>query len=39
MDALGFEPVSETPAQFVEFLKGDRENAAQRVKVSGAKLD
>jgi tripartite-type tricarboxylate transporter receptor subunit TctC len=39
VDALGFEPVSETPAQFVEFLKGDRENAAQRVKVSGAKLD
>lgn len=39
VDALGFEPVSETPAQFAEFLKGDRENAAQRVKVSGAKLD
>ena len=39
VDALGFEPVSETPAQFAEFLKRDRENAAQRVKVSGAKLD
>ncbi len=39
VDALGFEPVAETPAQFAEFLKRDRENAAQRVKVSGAKLD
>ena len=37
--ALGFEPVAETPAQFTEFLKRDRENAAQRVKASGAKLD
>ena len=37
--ALGFEPVAETPAQFAEFLKRDRENAAQRVKASGAKLD
>ena len=37
--ALGFEPVAETPAQFVEFLRRDRENAAQRVKVSGARLD
>jgi len=39
VDALGFVPVAETPAQFAEFLKRDRENAAQRVKVSGAKLD
>jgi tripartite-type tricarboxylate transporter receptor subunit TctC len=37
--ALGFEPVAETPAQFAEFLKRDRENAAQRVKASGARLD
>ena len=28
--ALGFEPVAETPAQFAEFLKRDRENAAAR---------
>ena len=39
VDTLGFVPVAETPAQFAEFLKRDRENAAQRVKVSGAKLD
>jgi len=39
VDTLGFVPVAETPAQFAEFLKRDRENAAQRVRVSGAKLD
>lgn len=36
---LGFEPVTETPEQFAGFLKGDRELAAQKVKISGAKLD
>lgn len=36
---LGFEPVTETPEQFANFLKGDRELAAEKVKVSGAKLD
>ena len=36
---LGFEPVGETPEQFAAFLKGDREIAAQKVKVSGARLD
>jgi tripartite-type tricarboxylate transporter receptor subunit TctC len=36
---LGFEPVTETPEQFANFLKADRELAAQKVKVSGAKLD
>jgi tripartite-type tricarboxylate transporter receptor subunit TctC len=36
---LGFEPVTESPEQFANFLKGDRELAAQKVKVSGAKLD
>jgi tripartite-type tricarboxylate transporter receptor subunit TctC len=36
---LGFEPYSETPDQFTAFLKGDRELAAEKVKVSGAKLD
>ena len=36
---LGFEPVGDTPDQFANFLKGDRELAAQKVKISGAKLD
>jgi tripartite-type tricarboxylate transporter receptor subunit TctC len=36
---LGFAPVTETPEQFANFLKGDRELAAQKVKISGAKLD
>jgi len=36
---LGFEPVTETPEQFANFLKGDRELAAQKVRISGAKLD
>ena len=36
---LGFEPVGDTPEQFANFLKGDRDLAAQKVKVSGAKLD
>lgn len=36
---LGFEPVGDTPEQFAGFLKGDRELAAQKVKISGARLD
>ena len=36
---LGFEPVGDSPDQFAAFLKGDRELAAQKVKISGAKLD
>ena len=36
---LGFEPVGDTPDQFAGFLKGDRELAAQKVRISGAKLD
>ena len=36
---LGFEPVGDTPDQFANFLRGDRELAAQKVKISGAKLD
>ena len=36
---LGFEPVGDSPEQFTAFLKGDCELAAQKVKVSGAKLD
>jgi len=36
---LGFEPVAETPAEFVAFLKRDRELAQKKVQASGAKLD
>ena len=36
---LGFEPIGETPDQFAAFLKNDRELAAKKVKISGAKLD
>ena len=39
LNNLGFEAVGDTPEQFTAFLKGDRENAAQKVKASGAKLD
>jgi tripartite-type tricarboxylate transporter receptor subunit TctC len=36
---LGFEAVGDTPEQFAAFLKTDRALGAQKVKVSGAKLD
>ena len=36
---LGFEAISEMPEQFAAFLKADRELAAKKVKISGAKLD
>lgn len=36
---LGFEAVGGTPEQFAAFLKADRETGAQKVKISGAKLD
>jgi tripartite-type tricarboxylate transporter receptor subunit TctC len=39
LNNLGFEAVGDTPEQFAAFLKGDRENAAKKVKASGAKLD
>lgn len=39
LQPLGFEAAGDTPAQFATFLKGDRELGAQKVKVSGAKLD
>ncbi|MDB5851020.1 MAG: hypothetical protein JWP29_4772 [Rhodoferax sp.] len=39
LQPLGFEAAGDTPAQFAAFLKGDRELGAQKVKVSGAKLD
>jgi tripartite-type tricarboxylate transporter receptor subunit TctC len=36
---LGFEPVADTPEAFAAFLVNDRKLAAEKVKVSGAKLD
>jgi tripartite-type tricarboxylate transporter receptor subunit TctC len=36
---LGFEAVGDTPEQFAAFLKTDRPLGAQKVKISGAKLD
>ncbi len=36
---LGFEPVGDTPEQFAAFLVNDRKVGAEKVKVSGAKLD
>ena len=36
---LGFEAVGDTPEQFAAFLVNDRKVAAEKVKVSGAKLD
>ncbi|MDB5894149.1 MAG: hypothetical protein JWQ88_1680 [Rhodoferax sp.] len=39
LQPLGFEAVGDSPAQFAAFLKTDREVGAQKVKVSGAKLD
>lgn len=39
LQPLGFEAVGDTPEQFANFLKADRELGAQKVKVSGAKLE
>ncbi len=39
LQPLGFEAVGDTPEQFAAFLKADRELGAQKVKVSGAKLE
>ena len=39
LQPLGFEAVGDTPAEFALFLKADRDIGAQKVKVSGAKLD
>ena len=39
LQPLGFEAVGDTPEQFAAFLTSDRELGAQKVKVSGAKLD
>lgn len=39
LQPLGFEAVGDTPEQFAAFMKIDRELGAQKVKISGAKLD
>jgi tripartite-type tricarboxylate transporter receptor subunit TctC len=39
LQPLGFEAVGDTPAEFAAFMKADRDIGAQKVKVSGAKLD
>ena len=39
LQPLGFDAVGDTPEQFAAFLKTDRDLGAQKVKVSGAKLD
>ena len=39
LQPLGFEAVGDSPEQFGAFLKIDRELGAQKVKISGAKLD
>ena len=39
LQPLGFEAVGDTPEQFGAFMKIDRELGAQKVRISGAKLD
>lgn len=39
LQPLGFEAVGDTPEQFEAFLKIDRDLGAQKVKISGAKLE
>lgn len=39
LQPLGFDAVGDTPEQFAAFLKTDQELGAQKVKISGAKLD
>ncbi|MES2976945.1 MAG: tripartite tricarboxylate transporter substrate binding protein [Pseudomonadota bacterium] len=39
LQPLGFEAVGDTPEQFAAFMKLDRDIGAQKVKVSGAKLE
>lgn len=39
LQPLGFEAVGDTPEQFASFLKSDRELGAQKVRVSGARLE
>jgi tripartite-type tricarboxylate transporter receptor subunit TctC len=39
LDPYGFEPLSDTPEQFAEFLKRDREVSKARIQALGVKLD
>ncbi len=39
LQPLGFEAAGDTPEQFAAFLKADQELGAQKVKISGAKLE
>lgn len=39
LQPLGFDAVGDTPEQFAAFLKADRDIGAQKVKISGAKLE
>ena len=39
LQPLGFQAVGDTPEQFSAFLRTDREMGAQKVKVSGARLE
>lgn len=39
LDIFGFEPISETPEQFGEFLKRDRAMAEKKIREAGVKLD
>jgi tripartite-type tricarboxylate transporter receptor subunit TctC len=39
LDIFGFEPITETPEQFGEFLKRDRVMAEKKIREAGVKLD
>ncbi len=39
LDVFGFEPISETPEQFAEFLKRDRALAEKKIREADVKLD
>lgn len=36
---VGFQPVTDTPAQFAAFLVTDRANAAKRIEAAGLKME
>lgn len=36
---VGLDPIGNTPEEFAEFLRADRERVERKVKISGAKLD
>ena len=39
LDVFGFDPISETPEQFAEFLKRDRAMTEKKVRDADVKLD